>query len=72
MRELEIIAKHPIKTHTILVDDVRCMGTVYFDFVPRDEVIKKIIAINPNYSIHYENGEQGDNIFHDDIMIAKV
>jgi hypothetical protein len=72
LRELEIIAKHPIKTHTILVDDVRDMGTVFFDFVTRDEVIKKIIAINPHYSITYENWTQGDKIFYNDILVAKV
>lgn len=72
LKELEIIDRHPVKTHTILVDDVRDMGTVYFDFVTRDEVIKKIMAINPNYSITFENWMTGDRIYYNDILVAKV
>ena len=73
MKELEIIKKHPIKSHTILIDDVRDMGTPYFDFVAKEHVIEKILEINPNYKISYENGSVSDNnILYNDVLVARV
>jgi len=60
--ELDQIATHPIKTHTILIDDVRCFGTWDFDYVTLDEVVAKILEINPNYCIHFEDGYQENDI----------
>lgn len=54
--ELEVIGKHHIKTHTIMIDDVRLFGTIQFDFVELDDVIEKIKEINPDYVITFENG----------------
>lgn len=72
LNELEILKKHPIKSHTILIDDVRDMGGVHFDFVTKDQIISKIMEINPHYTISYENGSVDDNkIFYDDILVAK-
>ena len=59
--ELKIIKNHHIKTHTILVDDI----SLYFD---RDNVIKEIYKINPNYSISYGSTWRGQ----DEILIAKI
>lgn len=46
--ELEEIAKHHIKTHTIIVDDI----PVYFN---KKEVEDTILKINPNYVFIYED-----------------
>jgi len=72
IKELDIIKRHPIKTHTILIDDIRYMGTMYFDFVTREQVIDKIMEINPHYTITYENSIFGDQIFYNDILVAKI
>jgi hypothetical protein len=46
--ELEEIAKHPIKNHTIIVDDI----PVYFN---KKSVEDAILKINPNYVFLYED-----------------
>lgn len=68
LQELEQIAAHPIKSHTILIDDIRLLGTVHFDFVNKDEIIAAIKKINPNYKITYENGKDDPN----DVLIAEI
>lgn len=65
--ELEIIKQHPIKTHTILIDDLRQCGTVEFDFVELDEIIQKVLEINPNYTISFENGHVPN-----DVLVAHI
>lgn len=67
MEELEAIKKHPIKTHTIMIDDVRLFGTHEFDHVSTSEIINKILEINPNYEILYELGYVSN-----DILVARV
>jgi hypothetical protein len=47
--ELAGIGQHHIKTHTILVDDVRCFGTDVLNNITLDEVQKAIRVINPAY-----------------------
>ncbi|HUX57068.1 MAG TPA: hypothetical protein VMV77_08845 [Bacteroidales bacterium] len=57
--ELRIISNHPIKTHTILIDDIRCFGMFGFDI----EIIKsEILKINKDYKFSYEYGFQADDI----------
>lgn len=65
--ELEAIKMHPIKNHTILIDDVRLMGTYEFDFVTLDQIINKIKDINPNYQLSFLNG-----YVENDILVAQV
>lgn len=68
IQELTQIAKHPVKSHTILIDDRRLlikngkggMDTL-FDMT-EDEVVKAIMAINPKYKIKYEDGHVKDDI----------
>jgi len=67
MKELEAIKRHPIKTHTILIDDVRQFGTADFDWLSKDEVIKKIMEINPSYTIKYEDGYRPK-----DVLVAYI
>lgn len=59
--ELEIIKKHHIKTHTLLIDDI----SLYFD---RNHLIKSILEINPNYIIGYEPTWRGT----EEILVAKI
>lgn len=48
-KELEILKKHPIKTHTIIVDDI----PNYFG--NGEKVKEKLLEINPNYTFTYED-----------------
>lgn len=71
MEELEIIAQHPIKTHTILIDDMRLIKEkeaewVDFPYGIRD-IEQFINSINPKYKIYYVHGTAPD-----DILIARV
>jgi len=66
IEELRIIASHPIKSHVILIDDRRCLGTA--DMPPTEaEVIREIMAINPSYQISYENAT-----ILKDIIVARI
>ncbi|MDP2685266.1 MAG: hypothetical protein Q8P20_09615 [bacterium] len=61
--ELEAIKNHPIKNHTILIDDMRGFG---------QRVIDAVIAINYEYNITYEDAKRGKMFFKDDILVATI
>jgi len=66
--ELKEISTHPIKTHTIIVDDI----PVYFD---RKKVESAILAINPNYTFVYEdalNESDMKTIYKDYDLVAYI
>jgi predicted O-methyltransferase YrrM len=63
--ELEQIKNHSIKTHTIMIDDMRLMDNLHFP-VTKDEIIKKIFEINPNYKIKYFDTLYGKQ----DVLVA--
>ena len=65
--ELEQIKQHPIKTHTIMIDDMRLMDNDHFP-VTKDEIVKKLRDINPNYNIKYFN----DYCSKDDVLVAYI
>jgi hypothetical protein len=67
MQELEAIKKHPVKNHTILIDDIRYLGLVEFDYVTFEEITSKILEINPNYTFSFEHG-----FVSNDILVAKI
>jgi hypothetical protein len=67
LEELEQIKKHPIKTHTILIDDMRCCNTWLFDFISKETIIQKIKEINPRYIITYDRGCEPK-----DVLVARV
>ena len=67
LHELEIISKHHIKDHTIMIDDMRCCNTDLFDFISKKQIEDCILKINPHYKIHYENSWEPN-----DILIARV
>lgn len=66
-RELAIIGEHPIKNHTILIDDIRLFGTEEFEYADLEQAIEIIKTINPAYQIHYENG-----VCANDVLVAEV
>ncbi len=60
--ELDAIAKHPIKTHTILVDDMHLFGTKHFNNITMQEVVNKIKIINPKYTFSFLDGHLKNDI----------
>lgn len=71
LEELEQIKLHPIKNHTILIDDMHCADTVLFDYLSKDDLIKKILEINPDYQITYVDGGD-DGEYPNNVMVATV
>lgn len=67
LAELESIRQSAIKTHTILIDDIRLLGTEHFDYVTLDQLIIKLLEINPNYTITFENG-----YIENDVLVAYI
>ncbi len=64
MKELTEIANHPIKTHTILIDDVRLFDEWGMSV---DNIKNLILAINPKYVFKFEDGYVSD-----DILVAYI
>lgn len=67
LAELTIISNHPIKNHTILIDDVRLFGTPEFDSIKLDQIIDKIRLINPDYQFSFEDGHVPN-----DVLVAEI
>lgn len=65
--ELEQIAQHRIKTHTILVDDRRMFGVYWGVGTKEEDVRNKIISINPFYKLYLADGCEPN-----DIIVAHV
>ncbi len=71
MEELDQIKRHPIKTHTILIDDMHCTGMILFDYLTREQIAQKVLEINPRYTIEYvPGGNEGE--YPNNIMVARV
>jgi hypothetical protein len=60
--ELESIGKSNIKTHTVLIDDVRMFGTWWGEGIFIDELKARIRNINPNYNFKFEDGFEKNDI----------
>ena len=68
MKELDIIGEHHVKTHTIIIDDLREWKRDYPSIgFGTEDIINKILQINPNYMFSYEDGFVGS-----DILVANV
>jgi hypothetical protein len=67
LAELESIRQHPVKTHTILIDDIRLLATEHLDYLTLDQITKKILEINPNYQITFEDG-----VISNDVLVAFI
>ncbi|NER87984.1 hypothetical protein [Moorena sp. SIO3A2] len=64
--ELDAIANHPIKTHSILIDDLRLFSQDgWGKSVVKDNIINKIKKINSDYSLIYEDGK-----IENDVLVA--
>ena len=66
MQELEIIKTHSIKTHTLIIDDLRCWEKPHYEFDKQD-IIDLIKSINPDYIIEYADGH-----IENDILVAYI
>jgi hypothetical protein len=68
MDEIESISQHHIKTHTILIDDMRCWKIDNPEFRFGDaEIRAAILKINSDYKFTYEDGCEPN-----DILVAKI
>jgi len=81
LSELESIAKHPIKTHAILIDDVRIysnsrynrLSLEMFKGIKQEQkpdwanVLNRLYLINKNYKLSLEDG-----FAKDDILVATI
>ncbi len=76
MLELDIIKRHPIKTHTILVDDRRMMAarkltggwmSPKWKEIKESAVVNKLLEINPDYIIEYQDSKNDEQ----DIIVAR-
>lgn len=65
--ELEQIRQHNIKSHTIMIDDIRLMDGVNFN-VTKEEILNKLYEINPNYTIVYYDDYTAKN----DVLVAYI
>jgi hypothetical protein len=66
LAELEAIKNHPIKTHTILIDDLRMFDEKKHG-LSIEIIKKKILEINSDYKISFENGH-----IVNDILVAHI
>jgi len=60
--ELNIIAEHSCKEHTIFVDDCRLFDTIEWAYVKKADAVKKIDEINPEYDIIYLDGHIPEDV----------
>ena len=76
IQEIETIKRHHIKTHTILIDDVRCwrdMNNIYHNNFDTNTLIDKIKEVNQNYKVLFVDGMQTfGEILPKDILTATI
>jgi hypothetical protein len=68
MQELDVIKNHIVKTHTIMIDDMRCWeepNAVHGFY--KEDIFKKLLEINSEYKFTYEDGLQEN-----DILVAHI
>jgi len=71
MEELDQIKRHSIKNHTILIDDLHCCNTLLFDFLTLEQIIAKVLEINPDYIISFvPGGDEGE--YPNNILVASI
>lgn len=73
MQELDLIGKHHIKSHTIMVDDMFCWlkdnPVIGFGI---NEIQEKLLSINPGYQFEYQEGYWEGKYCEKYILIARV
>jgi hypothetical protein len=72
LKELRVIQRHPIKTHTIMIDDSRYFGTDIFDFIAEEQVCQILRAINPAYQFSRETGSTSLPEYANDVFVAQI
>jgi len=76
IQEIDIIGNHPIKAHTILIDDMRCwreMNNIYHNNFDSNMLVNKLREVNPNYNITFVDGMQTfGEILPKDILTATI
>lgn len=60
--ELEAIAAHHVKTHTILIDDIPDFKSGIHDYITVDQLLERLHRINPDYQLSFEDGNQKGSI----------
>jgi len=66
--ELRAIGEHPIKTHTIFIDDRRLFGSEEWGLhVTEEKAVAILREINPSYQMEYLDGE-----VREDIIVASL
>jgi hypothetical protein len=65
--ELAAIKDHVIKDHTIIIDDIRQLNSIDFDYLNKETLLNLIFDINPLYVIELANG-----YIENDILIAYI
>jgi len=71
LEELDQIKQHPIKTHTIVIDDMHCCNGPLFDHITKEQIAAKIKEINPDYTVYFVDGG-GEGEYPNNIMVAQV
>lgn len=69
LSELESIAGHSIKTHTILIDDIRCFrsGVKVWGDIKLVRILEALKRVNKEYNISYRDG-----FAKRDILVARI
>lgn len=69
LQEIALIEPHFIKTHTIMIDDVRLFGAEpYWSNISIEKILALLDKINPKYNITFENSKVKEG----DIMVAYI
>lgn len=66
--ELDILCAHPIKTHTLIIDDVPSFGREEFNYVTKEQVIEKVLAINSRYCLSIQDRGTSPN----QVLVASI
>ena len=56
MLYLDIIQRHGILSHAILIDHINYAGTARFGNVSLETIIAKLLEINPHYKLYFDKG----------------
>lgn len=74
LRELECIKNHHIKTHTILIDDIRIFrkSIDLWNNISEGDILKALKEINKEYNFYYIDGVSTEQVFSNDILVAEV
>ncbi len=70
LRDIAAIGEHPIKNHTILIDDIRYFrsgGLPQWNQIKLGDIMDQILEVNPLYRIDFADGFMAN-----DVLVATV